>query len=181
MKGRAFLTKRVINKYIELEYKHWMHEYVDAYLHALLMFKCMPFKDLIFKLLLTLWIIKPAKVLTIWDTKVIPRELVSVGMDESHVCVLLKSFSGSFDTPFTPQGLRTSVLCHRQFQYIQFHIWIWTLNSIAAPISPSNWAQNCHFGKTLGTHIFYHTQILHWPQWHLIKLQSSTIVPRPDK
>lgn len=81
-----------------------MHEYVDAYIHVLLMFKCMPFKDLIFKLLLTLWIIKPAKALQFWDKKVIPRGLVSVGMDESHVCVLLKSFTGNFDTSPPPQG-----------------------------------------------------------------------------
>lgn len=110
MKGRACLTKRLINKYIELEYKHWMHEHTDAYLHVLFMFKCMPFKDLIFKPLLPLWIIKPAKALKIWDTKVIPRELVSVGMDESHVCVLLRSFTGNFDTPF-PCPPRVENLC----------------------------------------------------------------------
>lgn len=104
MKGKAFLTKRLINKYIELEYKHWMHEYVDAYIHALLMFKCVRFKDLIFKLLIILWIIKSSKALKTWDMKVIPKELVLVGMDESQFCVLLKSFTGNFDTPLTPQG-----------------------------------------------------------------------------
>lgn len=36
--------------------------------------------------------------------KVIPKELVLVGMDESQFCVLLKSFTGNFDTPLTPQG-----------------------------------------------------------------------------